>query len=160
AVACVNDGAAMGVMQELGARGIVVPDDVAVIGFDDIDASRYLDSPLTTVRQPVREQARDAFLVLLARMAGAPRSENQNLPAELVVRESCGCTPYDPDGRLGAAAGGVGAVHRELYEALRGDLLRGGATFLDTFDLAVHAAVERGADVDVYQKVITLLQAS
>jgi DNA-binding LacI/PurR family transcriptional regulator len=92
AVACVNDGAATGALRELAARGIRVPEDVAVVGFDDIDVAPYLEPPLTTVRQPVREQARQAFELLLARARGWPWPVPAALATDLVVRESCGCS--------------------------------------------------------------------
>jgi sigma-B regulation protein RsbU (phosphoserine phosphatase) len=155
AVACVNDGAAMGVMQELASRGMVIPDEVAVLGFDDIDTSPYLDSPLTTVRQPIREQARQACLGLLAQMAGEAPADARPLPAELVVRESCGCAAYP----TGAPALPVGAVaDRELREALWSDVSTGEGSFLRKLGAAVEVAARRGGDIGGYQRVITLLQ--
>jgi sigma-B regulation protein RsbU (phosphoserine phosphatase) len=157
AVTCVNDMAAMGVMQELSARGIVIPDQVAVLGFDDIGVSPYLESPLTTVRQPVREQARRAWSVLLAHVAGELPSQTITLPTQLVVRESCGCTAY----WLGAGgvetSPAVTAANRDFYEALWADL-SGGGSFLPRLEGAVKAAAGRGDDVSSYQKIVTLLQ--
>ena len=46
---------ALGVLEGLAARGISVPNDVALMGFDDVDLARYVDPPLTPVRQPLRE---------------------------------------------------------------------------------------------------------
>jgi phosphoserine phosphatase RsbU/P len=157
AVTCVNDLAAMGVMRELSARGIVIPDQVAVLGFDDIGVSPYLESPLTTVRQPVREQARQAWSVLLALVAGELPSRTITLPTELVVRESCGCTAYWLGAGRAETSPAVTAANRDLYEALWADL-SGGGSFLPRLEGAVEAAVGRGDDVSGYQKIVTRLQ--
>src|SRR5439155_2182872 len=55
AIACANDQTALGVMHALARRGIRVPDEVAVTGFDDVPVARHLHPPLTTVRQPMQE---------------------------------------------------------------------------------------------------------
>ncbi|HEY4158281.1 MAG TPA: substrate-binding domain-containing protein [Polyangiaceae bacterium] len=98
AIVCANDGMALGVLQELTARGVLVPDDIALVGFDDIEIARYLDPPLTTVRQPLAELGRTALEVLLDQLTngGAPR--HVVLPSELVIRESCGCLAYRTPG--------------------------------------------------------------
>ena len=57
----------LGALRALRARAIRVPEDVALVGFDDVDATEFANPPLTTVRQPLREQgARAAELVLAA----------------------------------------------------------------------------------------------
>ena len=60
AIACANDATAFGVIEALLARGIDVPTEVAVVGFDDVDLARYYDPPLTTARQPLRDLGRTA----------------------------------------------------------------------------------------------------
>lgn len=91
AVVSVNDSMAMGALDVLRARGIQVPYQVAIIGFDDMEEARVSTPPLTTVRQPMREQAKQAVDMLLAKLAGEDVPEQIVLPAELVVRQSCGC---------------------------------------------------------------------
>ena len=89
AVFVASDLMAMGVLRGLRRAGRRVPDDVAVIGFDDSPAARHTDPPLTTVRQPVEEMgARTAHeLIALINDPGAePRSIV--LPTELILRES------------------------------------------------------------------------
>ena len=88
AMVAVTDLMAIGALHALRAAGRQVPDDVAVTGFDDIDAAAYAAPPLTTVRGPVAEQARAAVRLLLARLDGKP-ADSLTLPAVLVVRESC-----------------------------------------------------------------------
>ncbi|HZU81342.1 MAG TPA: substrate-binding domain-containing protein, partial [Polyangiaceae bacterium] len=160
AIACVNDGAAIGVMQELSARGIVVPDQIAVLGFDDIEVSPYLDAPLTTVRQPIRAQAREACLFLLALIAGE-RRPTPVLRTELVVRESCGCSGYPQGAAQLAPTSSVpptwAPIH-ELCEAFRADVTSGGDAYTKRLKSIVDDAARRGHDVGAYQKLVTAIQ--
>jgi len=91
AIVVANDQMALGVIDGLRARDIRVPRDVAIIGFDDIREARYSAPPLTTIRQPFRQQGRLAVEVLLQRLRGERVGDVLVLPAELVVRSSCGC---------------------------------------------------------------------
>lgn len=93
AVVCGNDLMAIGVISELGANGVRVPADVAVVGFDDIYPGALLAPPLTTVRQPMRLLGERASARLLQRIKNpALRHKVELLPTELVLRASCGCT--------------------------------------------------------------------
>jgi LacI family transcriptional regulator len=94
AVVCANDQMAIGVLRELQRAGARIPADVAVTGFDDVHASRFIDPQLTTVSQPFRDLGSRATHRLLARVedpAIAPAVEV--LPTHLVIRASCGCQP-------------------------------------------------------------------
>jgi DNA-binding LacI/PurR family transcriptional regulator/signal transduction histidine kinase len=91
AIVVANDQMALGVIDALRARDIRVPRDVAIIGFDDIPEARYCAPPLTTIRQPLHQQGRLAVEVLLQRLRGERVDDVLVLPAELVVRRSCGC---------------------------------------------------------------------
>ena len=89
AIFCANDAMAAGALETIRARGLRVPDDVALAGFDDLDFAAELDPPLTTVRQGVREQGAEAAHALhrLVRDPdGGPR--RVILPTELVIRQS------------------------------------------------------------------------
>lgn len=90
AVACANDDMAMAAIEVLLAAGKRVPEDVAVVGFDDIDAGKFCAKPLTTVDQPVYRQAYEATRLLLSMLDGAA-GEDLTLGTRLVVRRSCGC---------------------------------------------------------------------
>jgi DNA-binding LacI/PurR family transcriptional regulator len=83
-----SDLMAHGALRTLHQAGRRVPDDVAVVGFDDIEMARYTDPPLTTVRQPIVEIGRVLTRQLLRLAAGEDIEPALVLPTELVVRES------------------------------------------------------------------------
>ncbi|GJG87204.1 LacI family transcriptional regulator [Gemmatimonadetes bacterium T265] len=89
-VTCYNDLIALGVCRALTELGLRVPEDVSVVGFDDIPIVEYLPVPLTTVRIPQAEMGRLAAELLVAQInGGAPaRPVRQFLDAQLVVRAS------------------------------------------------------------------------
>ena len=94
AIVCANDQMAIGVLQALAKAGRKVPDDVAVVGFDDIFPGSLCDPPLTTVHQPMRLLGERACTRLLDRIANPElRPRVELLPTELVIRSSCGCPP-------------------------------------------------------------------
>ncbi|MDI3538282.1 MAG: hypothetical protein PWQ13_305, partial [Bacillota bacterium] len=94
AVLAANDMVALGVMRYFAERGVRIPEEMALVGFDDIDFAGMLPVPLTTVRQHPREIGRKAAELLLDLVEG--RRERQTsgqaivFPTELVVRNSCG----------------------------------------------------------------------
>nr|WP_042196061.1 LacI family DNA-binding transcriptional regulator [Kibdelosporangium sp. MJ126-NF4]CEL22382.1 Transcriptional regulator, LacI family [Kibdelosporangium sp. MJ126-NF4]CTQ89237.1 Transcriptional regulator, LacI family [Kibdelosporangium sp. MJ126-NF4] len=89
AVFAQNDLMAVGVLDALRATGRSAPDDVAVIGFDDIPIAAHTQPALTTVRQPSREMGEAAARMLLARLAGENLpNEPHIIPTSLVLRES------------------------------------------------------------------------
>jgi LacI family transcriptional regulator len=93
AIACANDQTALGVIYALTSRGLAVPDDVAVTGYDDIPVARHLRPELTTVRQPMKEIGATAFETLYALISGSGEARRDIvLPTRLICRESCGCT--------------------------------------------------------------------
>jgi DNA-binding LacI/PurR family transcriptional regulator len=90
---CLNDGLALGALRELAAAGVRVPDDVAVIGFDNIDESRFSVPSLTTVDAGRAEIARIAVDLLVERIEEqGPRQEPRLIkpPFRIVKRESTG----------------------------------------------------------------------
>ncbi|MEV0401184.1 LacI family DNA-binding transcriptional regulator [Actinoallomurus sp. NPDC050550] len=91
AICCGSDMMAIGAIRAARQRGLRVPADVSVIGFDDSPLMAYVDPPLTTVRQPVRDMALVAVRSLLDEIqgVGAPHTELFFRP-ELVVRSSTG----------------------------------------------------------------------
>ncbi len=88
AVFVASDLMADGALRTLREAGRRVPDDVAVIGFDDAEFARYTDPPLTTVRQPIIEIGREMVRLLLRLAEGEPVEDALILPTHLVVRDS------------------------------------------------------------------------
>lgn len=87
AVFCANDLTAVGLVAALHDAGLRVPFDVGVVGYDDIAGARYLDPPLTTVRQPFEELGAKCVEVLMDALEGA-RPSHHALAPTLVVRAS------------------------------------------------------------------------
>ncbi len=90
AVFVANDVMAFGAMRALRNNGRRVPDDVAVVGFDDIPASAMTHPPLSTVRQPLYEMGRTAASMVMAAVRGESITKRIELPTSLVIRESSG----------------------------------------------------------------------
>ncbi len=87
AIFTASDTQAMGVLKAAQERGLVVPQDLAIVGFDDSEAAEYIG--LTTVRQPLEESGRAAVDLLLARLADPSRIvQRVSLPLTLVQRET------------------------------------------------------------------------
>jgi LacI family transcriptional regulator len=94
AVVCANDQTAIGVLQVFARAGVRVPEQVAVVGFDDIYPGSLFKPSLTTVHQPMRLLGERACIRLLNRIANpGMRQKVELLPTELVLRSSCGCPP-------------------------------------------------------------------
>ncbi len=84
-----TDILALGVMKELKKRGIRIPEDIALIGYDDIELCTYVEPELSSVRQPTRDISLETCDRLLRLMAGEGLLERTVLPPQLVIRESC-----------------------------------------------------------------------
>ncbi len=91
AVVAANDVMALGAIEGLRIQAIRVPEQVAVVGFDDIEESRFELPPLTTVAQPLHDQGRDAVRMVLDQMRTPGPIEQAVRHTELVTRRSCGC---------------------------------------------------------------------
>jgi LacI family transcriptional regulator len=109
-----NDSMAIGALSALRERGVAVPDDVSVAGFDDIPIARYVSPPLTTVRVSIPTLGARATQRLFEVLKyGGQQRVQELLPTELVVRSSCG---------VAKAAGGAHAAS----QGLRAERLRHG----------------------------------
>lgn len=86
-----NDSSALGVLDALHEAGVRVPEDVAVIGFDDLPTAIQATPPLTTIRQPILQRGARALALLVDLLEGRAQNPRQVLlPTQLVIRESCG----------------------------------------------------------------------
>ena len=91
AIACANDYMALGAIDALRDRGLAVPANVAVTGFDDGEVGKCAVPPLTTVQQPTELMGREGMRRLLAAMDGEAEKSLTRLPASMIERRSCGC---------------------------------------------------------------------
>ena len=91
AILACNDLMALGVLRAAAESGRGVPQDLAVVGYDDIELAAFTVPPLTSVAQPRREMGRAAVRLLINRLAGPGLPPQQALlPVSLTVRRSCG----------------------------------------------------------------------
>ena len=97
AVFCANDLSALGVLQVAQLRGLRVPQDVSVVGFDDIDEAAQATPPLTTFSQPPRQVGTVIAETLLERLNGRTEPSRRSVQGTFVIRASTA-----PPGRVGA----------------------------------------------------------
>jgi sigma-B regulation protein RsbU (phosphoserine phosphatase) len=145
AIIAANDYMAFGVVDELVRRRISVPDQLAVVGFDDITLARYHEPSLSTVRQPLEQLGREAVRLLFDRLDQKAVAESNELSTELVLRRSCGCVPTDIPG----SDEGAGELDetREVLPALAAEI--NGAT--GAFARALDPLLRRLAAGSSYQ---------
>ena len=93
AILCFNDVSAMGSIRALHEAGLRVPEDVSVLGFDDIQPAAYHVPSLTTIRQPLHEMGSSAARLLLTKLSGQRIPETLRVDPELIIRESTAPAP-------------------------------------------------------------------
>lgn len=91
AIFCGDDDSALGAFTALQEFNRLIPDEVAVVGFDDVPFAPFLSPPLTTVRAPIEQVGREAVKQLVRLIRGEGADPLTLLPTELVIRNSCGC---------------------------------------------------------------------
>lgn len=84
-----NDLSAISTMDVARTLGLTIPDDLSVIGFDNVPESALANPPLTTIAQPLQRMGAEALCLLIDMVAGVERDTHIRLPTELVVRASC-----------------------------------------------------------------------
>jgi DNA-binding LacI/PurR family transcriptional regulator len=89
AVVGATDVIAISAMRAITATGLKVPDDISVVGYDDIAIAAHTTPPLTTVRQDIEKGAKHLADLLFRRMEGEA-TESVTMATELIIRESCG----------------------------------------------------------------------
>jgi DNA-binding LacI/PurR family transcriptional regulator len=87
-----DDDSAIGVINALYEKGLSVPDDISVVGFDDLRLSAFLNPPLTTVSAPTELVGKTAARHLFNLLADEEVDHVTLLPTEIVIRRSCGCS--------------------------------------------------------------------
>lgn len=125
ALVAVNDDSALGAMEELARRSIQVPEQVAVVGFDDAEGARASNPPLTTASQGVEAQAHTAVRALLEHLEKGAPLVSKAIDPELVVRSSCGCRRrfHNDSASVRPPAGGMARTCRLALIERRGSVL-------------------------------------
>jgi LacI family transcriptional regulator len=88
AIICSNDRTALGLYRALHQRGVRVPEELSIVGFDDEPWTAYLEPPLTTLRQPAREVGQLAARQLFAELTTRAKSQHRRVPVEFIERAS------------------------------------------------------------------------
>jgi sigma-B regulation protein RsbU (phosphoserine phosphatase) len=129
AIVAANDYMALGALGELGRRQVEVPDEIAVVGFDDVESARFARPALTTTSQPTELLGRRAVEGVFALVQKRPFGSG-SLPTKLALRTSCGC----PNPGLGLAAsvalspgGGVETSFMQRRQAILAEMARAAA---------------------------------
>ena len=93
AIFCYNDLTALGALNAVHQRRLRVPDDISIIGFDDVAIASHMFPPLTTVRQPKLELGRMATEILLNLLSGSKSETSRSIQGDLIVRDSTAPPP-------------------------------------------------------------------
>lgn len=92
AILAMSDLMAIGALKALKTAGLRVPQDIALVGINDIPLAGLVDPPLTTVHQPAYQMGQEAMRLLQGLISGKPPPQRQIiLPTSLIIRQSCGC---------------------------------------------------------------------
>lgn len=188
AIACVNDDVALGALEALTRRGVLVPEQISIIGFDDSASARAANPPLTTVNQRVELQGYAAGRALIEMLESGRPAASQRLDSVEVVRASCGCLiPYQNDSRgielasggrsfaiafldgqvrlkaemARAAAGRLGNQNgweEKVLMALANDMQTGESSFRFVLESIARKAIGVGGSVDACNDVLTSLR--
>jgi LacI family transcriptional regulator len=95
AIIAINDLLAIGAIRAITDKGLRIPEDISLLGYDDIPMARYLVPRLTTVSKDISSLGRAAVKLLLARIQQPERPyQTEHSPARLIIRESTGPSPY------------------------------------------------------------------
>lgn len=156
AIVASNDNMAFGALEALAERGIPVPYEVAVTGFDDLASAATSTPPLSTVRQPIYKQARRAMQELIGRIKGGTLGAETLEPPEQVYRQSCGCLSTTLAAFADAPAETVESAIATIGDipgfAGNGDLANKVAAFISL------AAKPESPDSEIYAPFNTMIQ--
>ena len=149
ALVAANDSMAVGAIDELKRRGLQVPQDVAVVGFDDIEAARYADTPLTTVQQPLIMQGERAVEEVLHAYGPTSLDTEIIVGPKLVIRRSCGCGADIESPTLSTSP--PGSSSETLHEVLERKRIN---IETDLATVAERGGISRGWEKDFVDAVI------
>ncbi len=131
-----NDLTAIDALRACKARGIRVPQDLAIGGFDDIQESRFIKPQLTTVHQPIERLGYEAVSMLNTQLRGLPCPARTMLPVQLRIRRSCGCNYKKNPYTFPRISSSAGSNSLQLLQAtakkLAGEIRRISGDFLST----------------------------
>jgi phosphoserine phosphatase RsbU/P len=188
ALVAADDSMALGALRALEKRKVAVPGQVALVGFDDVEEARFSSPPLSTIRQPLREQGAEAVRILFKRLQGGEPEMRVVLPTSTILRRSCGC--YSGEARpiarssttvshasfeaelvrrrdvmraelLRAAQGAFLAVpgwDDQLINAFTDQLRAESDRFSRAFVRIVDALLDAGVDIAAVHNVVTVLR--
>jgi DNA-binding LacI/PurR family transcriptional regulator len=168
AIVAANDLMALGALDVLKAEGVKVPEDVSIVGFDDVDEARLAIPQLTTVRQPFRLLGREAVKTALSLIEGKEPPSEVTVPTQVVARRSCGCgaNTWDETERLSgiidasATSAEIRQRFSEGFAALAGDgfaITR--ETAVELFELVV-GEIERGVTGEFARQMADLIRSN
>ncbi|HEY3495694.1 MAG TPA: substrate-binding domain-containing protein [Polyangiaceae bacterium] len=140
ALVCANDLMAIGASEALRAAGKRVPEEISIVGFDDLEDASFASPSLTTIRQPLMELGAAAARLTWTRTAGED-AERTVVPTPLVIRESCGCLSSDYPERRSHPPGVDPQRTKQLREEGLRELVRRGLS-----SSRLHRELERVAD--------------
>lgn len=129
AVIAANSTMALRVVEILKERGIKIPGDLAVVGFDDSEESRIVTPPLTVTGSNFQDMGRRAVEILVDMLNGKPVPEKTIIPTKLIIRQSCGCYSQALEHTLKGNPEMYGEAlsnPRLLKESLVGELIKSG----------------------------------
>ncbi len=155
AVVATSDFLAADALRLLADRGIRVPNDVAVVGVNDLPEARLADPPLTSVTMPFDELGELAVETLLCRMGRLPDVRRPAPTSTLVIRRSCGCpgalAADDPEDHFVEVSPGLVTAFRQALDGAR-------AEFLHEVDRLVRASATTSHETEAWDAVILSLR--
>lgn len=138
AIICANDYMANSLMNELISKGFLVPDDIAISGFDNIWEASITLPPITTVAVPIADMAREAMRIVEKMWQGEDVTRVNYVDAEVVLRNSCGCQTFNMQSMLAKRVRQVNEYQRILESTQNNTYM-----FIDLSDLDTVEGIER-----------------
>lgn len=143
AVVCANDYMASSLMNELIAKGFLVPDDIAVSGFDNIWEASITLPPITTVSVPVEEMVKKGMNLIEAMWEGKEVERINYVDAQVILRNSCGCQTFNMQSMLAKRVRQVNEYQRIMDSDQNNTYM-----FIDLSDLDHVEGIEKHLRID------------